>query len=151
MTQPSDTEQGNKDKPQRDYPVGYGRPPKHTRFKKGQSGNRKGRPKGSRNIGKLMVDALAAKIEVVENGRRIKLPKGEVAARQIANKAAGGDIKAFNAVTEVMRKTGQLEEVAVPTTLVFDERDMRAVSQLLQFFVTEPKNTAGGDDESEPA
>jgi hypothetical protein len=146
MTPSPDTEQNAKHEPPGDYPVGYGRPPKHTQFQKGQSGNRKGRPPGSRNIGKLMVDALATKIEVVENGRRIKLPKGEVAARQLANKAAAGDIKAFAAVTEVMRKTGQLEEVAPSAAPVFDERDMRAMSQLLQFFVTKPKSTAGGDD-----
>jgi hypothetical protein len=35
------------DKP---YEVGYGKPPKRSRFRKGVSGNRKGRPKGKRNF-----------------------------------------------------------------------------------------------------
>ena len=34
----------------RDHDAGYGKPPRHSRFKKGQSGNPKGRPRGSRNF-----------------------------------------------------------------------------------------------------
>ncbi len=43
----------------RDYEIGYGKPPKHTRFKKGQCGNPKGRPKGARNrLGTQFLEAL---------------------------------------------------------------------------------------------
>ena len=37
------------DDDQPDYKVGYKKPPLHTRFQKGQSGNPRGRPKGSKN------------------------------------------------------------------------------------------------------
>jgi hypothetical protein len=40
------------------YSVGYGRPPKHTRFKPGRSGNPKGRPRGSRNLSTEMQKVL---------------------------------------------------------------------------------------------
>ena len=38
----------------RDYEVGYGKPPKSTRFRKGQSGNPAGRRKGSFNLGTIV-------------------------------------------------------------------------------------------------
>lgn len=37
-----------------DGKVGYGKPPRDTRFKAGQSGNPKGRPKGKNNLTKLI-------------------------------------------------------------------------------------------------
>ena len=45
-------------KPTDAYEVGYGKPPRHTRFPKGRSGNPKGRPPRSKNIGALLTRAL---------------------------------------------------------------------------------------------
>ena len=50
--------------------VGYGRPPKATRFKPGQSGNPKGRPKGSRNVRSELEDLFLGKVAVNDGGRR---------------------------------------------------------------------------------
>ena len=43
---------------ERDYEVGYGKPPRHTRFTKGQSGNPRGRPPGAKNLKTLLSEAL---------------------------------------------------------------------------------------------
>ena len=51
-----------------DYEVGYGKPPKHTRFRKGQSGNFLGRPKGSTNVQTEMKRLLVAKTKIKVNG-----------------------------------------------------------------------------------
>ena len=51
-----------------DYEVGYGKPPKHTRFRKGQSGNLLGRPKGSTNLQTEMKRLLAAKTKIKVDG-----------------------------------------------------------------------------------
>ena len=53
-----------------DDTVGYGKPPKKTRFQNGHSGNPTGRPKGSRNFDKDLDDVLGSKITVTENGRK---------------------------------------------------------------------------------
>jgi hypothetical protein len=78
------------------YEVGYGKPPKHTRFQKGRSGNPRGRPRGSKGWTKLLREAVLAKVEVRENGRpRRKITKLEVAITQLVNKTAGGDLRAL--------------------------------------------------------
>lgn len=46
------------------YEVGYGRPPKHTRFRKGQSGNPKGRPKGAKAFNTIVRETLTTKLRV---------------------------------------------------------------------------------------
>jgi hypothetical protein len=79
------------------YEVGYGKPPKHTRFQKGCSGNPRGRPRGSKGWTKLLREAVLAKVEVRENGRPPprKITKLEVAVTQLVNKAAAGDLRAL--------------------------------------------------------
>jgi uncharacterized protein DUF5681 len=114
------------------YEIGFGKPPKSSQFQTGQSGNRRGRPKGSRNWGAVLQDELDAKIEVADSGRRRKLPKGQVALRQVANKAAAGDLKAFAAFTEFLRKTGQLNEAPARAAPVFDESDLHAAGELMR-------------------
>jgi hypothetical protein len=87
--------------------VGYGRPPLHTRFKSGASGNPKGRPKGTKNIKTLIDIELSRHIEVVENGVRKKMPKREAFAKRQVNEAIGGNHKA---ATLVMSSTSESDE-----------------------------------------
>ncbi len=76
------------------YAVGYGKPPQRTRFQKGQSGNPKGRPGGSRNATTILSEALRERVVVTENGRRKSATKLEVIFKQLVNKAAQGDHRA---------------------------------------------------------
>src|SRR6476660_9533438 len=71
--------------------VGYRRPPKATRFKKGKSGNPRGRPKGSRDIGNVLLDVTRQKIPVTENGRTRRMPALEVMLRKLTNEAIQND------------------------------------------------------------
>ena len=66
-----------------DYEVGYGKPPRDACFKKGQSGNPKGRPPGSKNLATLLSDALNNPVMVTENGRRRKITKREAVIAQL--------------------------------------------------------------------
>jgi hypothetical protein len=67
--------------------VGYRRPPKATQFKKGKSGNPRGRPKGSRNVGAVLRDVIDQKIQITENGKIRHLPALEVMLRRAFNDA----------------------------------------------------------------
>jgi hypothetical protein len=90
--------------------VGYGKPPKQSRFRTGKSGNLKGRPRGSRNFATLVEEALAEPVMISENGRRRKASKLEVIVKQLVNKAAQGDhrsIQLLMAFTERQQLTGK--------------------------------------------
>jgi len=56
-----------------DYEVGYKKPPKETRFKKGQSGNPRGRPSATENLRMLLGKVLDETITLTENGRHRKI------------------------------------------------------------------------------
>jgi hypothetical protein len=72
-------------------PVGYRRPPKHSQFAKGRTGNPNGRPKGVRNFATVIEAELNTKIPITENGKRKSISKREAVAKQLVNKAASGD------------------------------------------------------------
>jgi len=89
--------------------IGFGKPPKHTQFRKGRSGNPKGRPKGSKNIIVLIRKTLEEKVIVKGPGGTHSMSKFEAALMQVANKAASGDIRAFREVLRLREKVQEQE------------------------------------------
>ena len=85
--------------------VGYRRPPKHSRFRRGLSGNPKGRPKGARNLHTLIADELRKKIVVIEGGRRKRITKGVAIAKRVVRDALQGDSHATKIVLDEMRRS----------------------------------------------
>jgi hypothetical protein len=77
------------------FEVGFGKPPRSTRFKPGQSGNPAGRPRGAKNFAVAIEQELVTRVTVTENGRRRRISKREVIAKHLVNKAASGDLKAI--------------------------------------------------------
>jgi hypothetical protein len=96
-------------KPPADYVVGYGRPPAHTRFRKGTSGNPHGRPPGrmAARLDKLMGAELLRPIQVREGERSFKLPMIVAVLRQTSLQALKGSLPAqrrFLDVAQAMAK-----------------------------------------------
>lgn len=58
----------------KDYKVGHRKPPLHSRFKPGQSGNPRGRPRRSRNIDTIMREALYQTVQITRDGKTVRVP-----------------------------------------------------------------------------
>ena len=96
----------------RDYEVGRGKPPVHTRFKKGQSGNPRGpRPK---NLPALLVEGLNEKVVVTIDGERREITKREVVATQLVNKSTGADLRATKMLIDTLKDAEKKAGVTQP-------------------------------------
>jgi hypothetical protein len=78
-----------------EYQVGYRHPPHKTRFRPGESGNPRGRPKGARNLAAVVAATLSERVAVNENGRRKRITKLEAAVKQLVNRAASGEVRSM--------------------------------------------------------
>ena len=112
-----------------DYEVGYGKPPRHTRFKKGQSGNPRGRPSGSKNLSTLLTEALNEVVIVAENGGRRKITKRQAIITQLVNQSAKADWRATKILLDILQVIeARTEPMTAETSL--DAADEGVVEQL---------------------
>ena len=121
------------------YEIGYGRPPQASRWKKGQSGNSQGRPKGTKNLYTDLAEELAESIAVNEGGNQKKLSKQRAMIKQIVNKALKGDVAATRTVITmvasiIMEKDRENEEVVLSG---FD-------NEILENFIKRNQRANGG-------
>jgi hypothetical protein len=85
-----------------DYEVGYCKPPRGAGFKKGRSGNPRGRPPGSKNLTTLLNDTLNEQVTITENGRRRKITKREAVIKQLVNKSASAEPRSLKILLDLM-------------------------------------------------
>jgi len=123
------------------YEVGFGKPPRSTRFAAGNQAGKRGRPKDSENLDTIIKEEFDAKVQVTEGGKPRKVSKRRVGVRQLANKVASGDIKSFAIYLELLRKTGQLVQPQTGETFALDDRDMETFERILAFL--DDAGTAG--------
>lgn len=86
--------------------VGYRRPPKEHQFKKGQSGNRSGRPRRPRHILTLIERELDTMVTIREAGVEIRLPKRVAIAKRLVNDAMKGSPRAIEYLVKYMEDRG---------------------------------------------
>ncbi|MBR2537319.1 MAG: hypothetical protein IKE66_14715 [Hyphomicrobium sp.] len=95
-----------------DDKVGYCKPPKHSRFKPGQSGNPLGRPRKNRSIETMIKRELDQMVVIKEGGREIRLRKVEALIKQLVNRAISGDQKPMQLVIAHLEKHKDVEPFA---------------------------------------
>ena len=113
-----------------DDDVGYKRPPKHTQFKPGQSGNPAGRRKNVRNFKTDLMEELREMIVIRENGRERKISKQRAFIKALVAAAIKSDVRAINAVVACTRNFGASDEDDTPTAVDTEDLD------ILEAFVT---------------
>jgi len=128
------------------YRVGYRKPPKNTQFRKGRSGNPKGRPKGALNISTVLERTLREVVVINENGRRKQVTKMEAAVKQLVNQAASGDLAALRQLTALAASAEQRSVDAEAETPSLNEADQKVMAQLLKRL---EKNTRGDGNASD--
>ena len=88
---------------ERDDDAGYGKPPRHSQFKKGKSGNPKGRPKGSRNFATDVKKTLVDLVRLTEHGKSRTVSTQYAALMQLREKALSGDARALDGLIKLAR------------------------------------------------
>jgi len=107
------------------YEVGYSKPPKHTRFQPGRSGNPRGRPKGTNNLKTDLIEELDERILVREGEKTQRVSKQRAVLKTVVARSLKGDTRAMNSLLSLMLRlldTSAESEVAEP--LRDDEREI---------------------------
>jgi hypothetical protein len=115
-----------------DYQVGYKRPPKAHQFKKGQSGNPRGRKKGSKGYDTLMREQLTQKIKVSVGGKVKVVAFAEALIMSLKRRALEGDRAAIAQLIPLIQRYALLEADEEPWDLsVLDDDEFEEFERLL--------------------
>ncbi|MCK5870400.1 MAG: hypothetical protein KAG45_07140 [Methyloprofundus sp.] len=107
------------------YSTGYKQPPKQFQFTKGQSGNPRGRPKGSKNLATLLQTELAQTIIVQEQGQNKPIKKIEAIVKQFVMKALKGDVRSIEYLFKLIINLNNDQEPANTPSFEVDPEIMK--------------------------
>jgi Family of unknown function (DUF5681) len=111
------------------YEVGYGKPPKAGQFTKGKSGNKRGRPKGSKSLTTLILAECRQPVRL--NGPRgtKTVTKLEAMVMQLGNKSAQGDLRALREFLDWVQRSEELSATGLKQNDVH-EADLKTMQGL---------------------
>lgn len=112
------------------YQVGKGKPPLHTRFKKGNKAGR-GRPKGAKNLKTIVNEVLGSKVKAKINGKPVHITNTEYVMMQLAIQARAGELKAIDKVIALEERYGPQEDPTGPPPEEI-ERDIESLRDFLR-------------------
>jgi hypothetical protein len=122
-------------RPPGDYEVGYGKPPKETRWQNGQSGNLKGRPpkeeKKERTVVEILDRLLEAKVTVRDGAGTRKVSRLEVLLIRAIEKAGNGDLRALKVLIAMRERYPTLPRERAEATAI-DADDLKIIEDYLE-------------------
>ncbi len=109
--------------------VGYKKPPKSGQFRKGQSGNPKGRPKGAKSLKTELLEELNAMITVTENGKTKRITRRRAVLLRLIGKAFESDVRAISQLAKLALEAEREVEKAAPAKDI-TESDRKIMERL---------------------
>lgn len=110
-------------------PIGYRRPPRHSRWIKGQSGNPRGRVRGSRNFKTELASELREVIQVKEGGTPKRMSKQRALVKALVTRAIQGE---SGAMAHLLKLIQQLEQVDRTGTKSVGSEDQKLIENYLK-------------------
>ena len=95
------------------YAVGYGKPPRHTRFQKGVSGNPRGKKKGHKGLKAIVEDVFREKVSIRTARGIRRVTKLDALVQKLMNDALTGDPRAVVQVIRLAKEAGLTQEAGV--------------------------------------
>lgn len=115
-----------------DYDVGYRKPPKHSQFRKGQSGNMKGRPKSKKNVDTIVRNAFLEEVTVTKkDGTRTRMTMLEAILHRTRKSALEGDSRSID---KVLKLLPVIQACTDRETADAAEREMEPVTENAEIF-----------------
>jgi len=114
-----------------DDEVGYGKPPKKHRFKKGQSGNPRGRPNGTKNLKTDLTEELGEQIALIEGGKKQRISKQRALIKSLVARAIKGNDRAAAKILDLYLRVVGVEDDASDASAELTD-DERAVMKSLE-------------------
>jgi Family of unknown function (DUF5681) len=109
-----------------------GKPPKHSQFRKGTSGNPRGRPKGSKNLSTYLMEAARDQVTATVGGRTRTISKLQATTMQLATKAAGGDQAAIGKFLDWIDEIETRAASVKPSQFPIDAPDIEVIQAVYE-------------------
>ena len=129
----------------KDYEVGYKRPPKNTQFQPGQSGNPKGRPKGTRNLATDLAEELEQKILITEGGKQQWTTKQQAVIKTLIAKAVKGETRAADVLIKLILGIEEARN-AQSSSEEISEEDETILAQYRESLLRELESSRGAQE-----